>query len=157
MSDLHVVTFLLANEAYCIPVSCVQEIQGYHVHPAPRKVPDTPDFFEGLIDLRGQVVPVLDLRRRFGLGQIIPSRKTCYIIVDAGSDKVGVLVDAVMEVRRVGEHVFKEPPPRIRMAVSQDYVLGVGKMASKSAGYEGERMVILLDVERLISLAPTSS
>lgn len=151
MSDNYVVTFLLADEAYCIPVSRVQEIQGYHAHPAPRPMPDAPPFFEGLIDLRGQVVPVLDLRQRFGLGKIPPSRKTCYIIIDTEAETVGLMVDAVIEVQHVGAQHFNEPPSRARLTVHQDYILGVGRLVSKSTDYsEHQRLVVLLDVDRLI-------
>lgn len=157
MSEIDIVIFLLAGQAYSIPVASVQEIQGYHAHPAPRPVPDTSSLFEGVIDLRGQVIPVLDLQRRFGLGQVEPSRKTCYIIVDTGHDHVGLLVDAVLEVQRVGEQSFQPPPARMRLAVSRDCVRGVGKLPSKSGDSEGERLVVLLDVERLISPGEGSS
>lgn len=152
MSETYVVIFLLGQDAYSIPVAAVQEIQGYHALPPPRKVPDTPPFFEGIIDLRGQVIPVLDLKCRLDLGEISPSRKTCYIIVDSGDEKIGLLVDAVVEVQRLGQNTFQDPPKRVKTAVSRDYVRGVGKLVSKSADYQGERLVILLDVERLIAL-----
>lgn len=156
MSETYVVIFLLGQDAYCIPVSSVQEIQGYHAHPAPRQVPDTPDSFEGIIDLRGQVIPVLDLKQRLGIGNIKPSRKTCYIIVDTSDEKIGLLVDAVVEVQRVGECAFQDPPKRLQVAISRDYVRGVGKLTSRSAEHEGDRLVILLDVERLIALQAAS-
>lgn len=152
MSELYVVIFLLAGEAYCIPVASVQEIQGYHVHPPPRPVPDTSTLFEGIIDLRGQVVPILDLQRRFGLGQVKPSRKTSYIIVDTGAERIGLLVDAVLEVQRVSEQSFHPPPARMKLIASRDCVIGVGKLPAKSADHEGEhRLVVLLDVERLLN------
>ena len=151
MSEIYIVIFLLAGQAYCIPVASVQEIQGYHAHPPPRPVPDSSSLFEGIIDLRGQVVSVLDLQRRFGLGQIVPSRKTCYIIIDTGYDRVGLLVDAVLEVQRVGEQSFQPPPARMRLPISRDCVSGVGKLQSKSADRESERLVVLLEVDKLIS------
>ncbi len=150
MSEFYVVIFLLAGEAYGIPVSSVQEIQGYHSHPAPRPVPDSSSLYEGIIDLRGMVVPVLDLQQRFGLGRVEPSRKTCYIVVDSGSDRIGLLVDAVLEVQRVNEQSFNPPPARMRVPISRDCVRGVGKLPSKSADHEGERLVVLLDVDKLI-------
>ncbi|HEY9838845.1 MAG: chemotaxis protein CheW [Candidatus Sericytochromatia bacterium] len=151
MSESYVVIFLLAGEAYCIPVASVQEIQGYHSNPPPRPVPDTSSLFEGIIDLRGQVMPILDLQRRFGLGQVTPSRKTCYIIVDTGPERIGLLVDAVLEVQRVNDQSFHPPPARMKLAASRDCVVGVGKLPSKSDDREGERLVVLLDVERLMS------
>lgn len=151
MSETYVVIFLLADEAYAIPVARVQEIQGYHTHLAPRRVPDTPAFFEGIIDLRGQVIPVVDLRQQLGLGRLQPSRRTCHIIVDAGSEKIGMLVDAVLEVQRVSDQAFAPPPKSLRVAIERDYVRGVGRLSSKSAEQQEDRLVILLDVERLIS------
>lgn len=152
MSDYYVVTFLLADEAYCIPVARVQEIQGYHAHLPPRPMPDAPPFFEGLIDLRGQVVPVLDLRQRFGLPKVAPSRKTCYIIIDTAHEKVGLMVDAVMEVQHVGSQAFNMSPSQGRWAIHQNYILGVGKLHSKNAeAVDAQRLVVLLDVDRLMA------
>ena len=154
MSESYIVIFLLAEEAYSIPVSCVQEIQGYHVIPPPRKIPDTPDHFEGLIDLRGQVIPVLDLRRQLGLSASVPSRKTCYIIVDAHQEKVGLLVDAVVEVQRVQADAFQMPPERMKAGVHRDYILGVGKLSPKNHDDDkketSKRLVIQLNIERLL-------
>ena len=157
MSESYVVIFVLAGEAYCIPVASVQEIQSYHAHPPPRPVPDTSSLFEGIIDLRGQVVPILDLQRRFGLGQVTPSRRTSYIIVDTGPERIGLLVDAVLEVQRVGGQSFNPPPARMKLAASHECVIGVGKLPSKSADSEGERLVVLLDVERLMTESARSS
>lgn len=151
-SELYVVIFLLADEAYCIPVASVQEIQSYRAHPSPRRFPNAPDFFEGIIDLRGQVIPILDIRKRFQMGRSEISRKTCYIIVDIHSEKLGLLVDAVVEVQRVSSQSFQSAPGRMKMSVDRDFVLGVGKLAAKSADYsDEERLVILLDIEKLIS------
>ncbi|MBF2054031.1 MAG: chemotaxis protein CheW [Candidatus Sericytochromatia bacterium] len=158
MSDYYVVTFLLADEAYCIPVSRVQEIQGYHAHPPPRPMPDAHPFFEGLIDLRGQVVPVLDLRQRFGLAKVTPSRKTCYIIIDTETEKVGLMVDAVMEVQHVGAQDFNMSPSQGSWAIHQNYILGVGKLRSKSAeAADAQRLVVLLDVDRLMAFSAAES
>lgn len=150
-AEIYVVIFLLADEAYCIPVSSVQEIQSYRAHPSPRKVPNTPPFFEGIIDLRGQVIPILDIRQRFQMDAAEVTRKTCYIIVDMHNEKIGLLVDAVVEVQRVHSQSFQAPPARMKVSVNRDFVLGVGKLAAKSADYSDEkRLVILLDIEKLI-------
>lgn len=151
MSEIDIVIFLLAGEAYCIPVSSVQEIQGYHSHPPPRPVPDSSNLFEGIIDLRGQVVPVLDLKHRFNLGRVEPSRKTCYIIIDTGEEHIGLLVDAVLEVQRVHAQSFNPPPARMKMAASRDCVRGVGKLPSKSTERKDEHLVVLLDVDKLLN------
>lgn len=155
MPEAYIVIFLLAEEAYSIPVSCVQEIQGYHVIPPPRQIPDTPAHFEGLIDLRGQVIPILDLRRQLGLPTALPSRKTCYIIVDSQQEKVGLLVDSVVEVQRVPADAFQPPSMRMKAGVHRDYILGVGQLKRKSEDQKGQktdskRLVIQLNIERLL-------
>lgn len=150
MSEIYIVIFLLADEAYSIPVSRVQEIQGYHAHPAPRQIPDTPPHFEGIIDLRGMVIPILDLRFQFGLPKAAPTRKSCYIIIDTQSEKVGLLVDAVVEVQRLSPDAFQSPPTSMKTAISRDYIVGVGKLASKSASQSEPRLVIQLDVDKLL-------
>ncbi len=155
MPETYIVIFLLAEEAYSIPVACVQEIQGYHVISPPRQIPDTPPHFEGLIDLRGQVIPVLDLRRQLGLSASVPSRKTCYIIVDTQQEKVGLLVDSVVEVQRVQADAFQPPPERMKAGVHRDYILGVGQLSPKNHDEiekkeDSKRLVIQLNIERLL-------
>lgn len=146
MLETYLVIFLLAEEAYAIPVSHVQEIQAYTTHQAPRKVPDTPDYFEGIIDLRGEVIPVLDLKQHFQLGKTIPSRKTCYIIVSTSQEKVGILVDAVLEVQRVQEEQLTPPPQRLLSSARRNYISGITRLKAT----EESAQVIHLDIPKLL-------
>lgn len=146
MLETYLVIFLLAEEAYAIPVSHVQEIQAYAAHQAPRKVPDTPDYFEGIIDLRGEVIPVLDLKQHFQLGKTIPSRKTCYIIVSTAQEKVGILVDAVLEVQRVQEEQLTPPPQRLLSSARRNYISGITRLKNT----EESAQVIHLDIPKLL-------
>lgn len=148
MLETYLVIFLLAEEAYAIPVSHVQEIQGYATHQAPRKVPDTPAYFEGIIDLRGEVIPILDLKQHFELGKTVPSRKTCYIIVSTPEEKVGILVDAVLEVQRIQEEELTAPPQRLLNTVRKNYISGITRMQTKG---EESTQVIHLDIPRLLA------
>lgn len=148
MLETYLVIFLLAEEAYAIPVSHVQEIQGYATHQAPRKVPDTPAYFEGIIDLRGEVIPILDLKQHFELGKTVPSRKTCYIIVSTPEEKVGILVDAVLEVQRIQEEELTAPPQRLLNTVRKNYISGITRMQAKG---EESTQVIHLDIPRLLA------
>lgn len=148
MLETYLVIFLLAEEAYAIPVSHVQEIQGYATHQAPRKVPDTPEYFEGIIDLRGEVIPILDLKQHFELGKTVPSRKTCYIIVSTPEEKVGILVDAVLEVQRIQEEELTHPPQRLLNTVRKNYISGITRMQTKE---ENSTQVIHLDIPRLLA------
>ncbi len=148
MLETYFVVFLLAEEAYAIPVSHVQEIQGYSAHQVPRKVPDTPDYFEGIIDLRGEVIPVLDLKQHFHLGKTVPSRKTCYIIVSTPQEKVGILVDAVLEVQRVLEDQLTPPPERLVASIRKTYISGITRLSAKRD--QTTQQVIHLDIHKLL-------
>lgn len=147
MLETYFVVFLLAEEAYAIPVSHVQEIQGYSTHNAPRKIPGTPDYFEGIIDLRGEVIPVLDLKQHFHLGKTVPSRKTCYIIVYTPQEKVGILVDAVLEVQRVLKEQLTPPPERLLTSIRKTYISGITRLNAKG---NSTTQVIHLDIHKLL-------
>lgn len=147
MLETYFVVFLLAEEAYAIPVAHVQEIQGYTTHNSPRKVPGTPDYFEGIIDLRGEVIPVLDLKQHFQLGKTVPSRKTRYIIVSTPQEKVGILVDAVLEVQKVLQEHFTPPPERLLASVGKSYISGITRLNTKA---EDTTQVIHLNIHKLL-------
>lgn len=149
--ELYIVIFRLGSEEYSIPVSHVQEIQRCHRLSLPRKMPDIPTFFEGIIDLRGEIIPILDLRKRFHLLPVEPSRESCYIIVETSKDIVGILVDAVSEVLRVPAELFTPPPVRLRTAISARYMVGVGRLKSKEENSCKERLVVLLDIEKILN------
>jgi purine-binding chemotaxis protein CheW len=136
-------SFSLRGTEYAVGILKVKEILQYE---ATTRVPSTPRSVRGVINLRGQVVPVVDLAAKFGLGETEPSRLTCILIVEALLDGapavVGVMSDSVQEVIELGPEDI-EPTPAFGTQVKVDFLLGVGKI--------GKRFVLLLDLDRVIS------
>ncbi len=136
-------TFLLHQEAYGLAILKVQEIIG--IMPV-TQVPRMPDFVRGVINLRGRIIPVIDLRVQFNLDAQEDTSKTCIIVVDIsrGDQRVttGVIVDEVAEVVDLKSEQI-EPPPSFGTAISTDFILGMGKMA--------QRVVMLLDIDRILA------
>lgn len=136
-------TFTLRGETFAAPVAKVKEILEYS--PLTR-VPRMPEELAGVINLRGRVVPVTDLRVKLGMERGERSRHTCIVVLEIPFDgkmtEVGALVDAVQEVI-VLEAGQIEPPPRLGVGVDSELVTGMGK--------RGERFIILLDVEQLFA------
>ncbi len=133
------VTFRLGNEEFSLDILRVQEIIR---HMELTRVPRTPDFVEGVINLRGRVIPVLDLRKRFGLPADERTNETRIIVVDVDNRTVGLKVDAVSEVLRLPADTV-EPPPAIVTGAESDYIRGVGKLDG--------RLIILLDVSKILT------
>ena len=136
-------TFSLAGEEYGIGILKIKEIIG--MMPI-TTVPQTPEFVKGVINLRGKVIPVIDLRLRFGMDAIDYTERTCIIVVEiegrAGTIQIGIVVDAVSEVLNVsGKDV--EETPTFGAKLNTDYILGMAKM-------EGG-VKILLDIDRVLS------
>lgn len=132
-------TFGLADEEYGLEILKVREINGMMDITA---VPRTPDFIQGVINLRGKVIPVVDLRLKFGMSAIEPTEQTCIIVVDVGRVEMGIIVDKVSEVLNIaGEDI--EPPPTFGVSVDTDFILGMGKANSK--------VTILLDISRVLT------
>jgi purine-binding chemotaxis protein CheW len=136
-------TFTLANEEYGIGILKIREIIG--MMPI-TTVPRTPEFVKGVINLRGKVIPVIDLRLRFGMGAIDYNERTCIIVVEieGGQDtiQIGTVVDSVSEVLNIkGEEI--EDTPTFGTKLDTDYILGMAKM-------EGG-VKILLDIDRVLS------
>ena len=148
--DLNIVIFSLAGEEYAIPVSCVQEIQRCHRLPAVRKVPDAPVFFEGVIELRGMIIPVLDLCRKFHLPVTAADRNSCYILTQTAHDTTALRVDAVAEVQRVPAENFAVPPVSLRTGINARYLVGVGKLKGTD-DRRHERLVFLLDIHQILN------
>ncbi|MBI5587510.1 MAG: chemotaxis protein CheW [Deltaproteobacteria bacterium] len=136
---LQLVTFRLGNEEFSLDILKVQEIIR---HMDLTRVPKTPDFVDGVINLRGRVIPVLDLRKRFGLPRDENTNETRIIVVDVDNRTVGLKVDAVSEVLRLPADTV-EPPPAIITGVESEYIKGVGKLDG--------RLLILLDVAKILS------
>ena len=133
-------TFALGDEVFAMDIRTVREIIQYG---AMTTVPLMPDFVRGVINLRGAVVPVIDLQARFGRPAASVGKKTCIVIFDAVREgervELGLLVDAVSEVIEIAANQI-EPPPNFGTAVRRDFIRGMGKVAS--------RFVIILEPDR---------
>jgi purine-binding chemotaxis protein CheW len=132
-------TLFLGAEEYGIEILKVQEI--IRVLPITR-VPRMPAFVRGVINLRGRIVPVLELRERFGMDRSAEARENCIIVVRTGSLSLGMLVDRVNEVMTVADGEI-EPVPDFGVAVDTKDLLGVAR--------RGERVVLLLDIDRAVT------
>ena len=106
------------------------------------KVPRAQDFVEGVINLRGKVIPIIDLRRRFGLDSKPHDKDTRIIVIEINNMIVGFVVDSVSEVLRIPAGTV-EPPPPVVAGVESEYISGVGKLQ--------DRLLILLDLDKLLS------
>ena len=142
LSEVQLVTFLLAAEEYGVPISQIQEIDRLAKI---TKVPKAAEFIEGITNLRGEVIPVLDTRKRFELEVKPPDDRTRIIIVDLGGVKTGLLVDSVREVLNLARNDIAPPPEAIGSGIDQQFISGIGKVDS------GKRMIVLLDVEKILS------
>jgi chemotaxis signal transduction protein len=142
MSEVQLVTFLLGAEEYGVPISQIQEIDRLAKI---TKVPKAAEFIEGITNLRGEVIPVLDTRKRFELEVKPPDDRTRIIIVDLGGVKTGLVVDSVREVLNLARKDIAPPPEAIGSGIDQQFISGIGKVDS------GKRMIVLLDVERILS------
>lgn len=135
-------TFTLAEEDYGIEIRKIKEIIG--VIPV-TTVPQTPQFVKGVINLRGKVIPIMDLRARFGMPAVECTERTCIIVVEmanqAGTVIIGVVVDTVSEVLNIRADAI-EPPPTFGHRLSTDYILGMAKM-------EGG-VKILIDIDQVM-------
>ena len=136
-------TFSMADEEYGIGILKIKEIIG--MMPV-TTVPQTPEFVKGVINLRGKVIPVIDLRLRFGMDSIDYTERTCIIVVEikgsAGTVQIGIVVDSVSEVLNIkGDDI--EETPTFGTKLNIDYILGMAKM-------EGG-VKILLDIDRILS------
>lgn len=136
---LQLVTFRLGNEEFSVDILKVQEIiRDMEL----TRVPRAPDFVEGVINLRGRVIPVIDLRNRFGFESCDKTSETRIIVIDVNDRTVGLRVDGVSEVLRLPADTV-EPAPSLVTGSGSDYISGVGKV--------DERLIILLDVGKLLS------
>ena len=137
-------TFYLASEEYGVEILKVHEIIG--MLPITR-VPRTPPFVRGVINLRGKVIPIIDLRERFGMAQD-GAEETCIIVVQVRGIQLGVVVDKVSEVLNIAEGDI-EPTPSFGVDVNTEYLLGLAKS-------EG-RVRLLLDIDRVLSASEADS
>jgi purine-binding chemotaxis protein CheW len=142
MSDtIQVVSFKLGSEEYGVDIAQVQEINRMV---AITHVPRAPQFMEGVINLRGQLIPIIDLRARFGMPRTEHTKNTRIVVTEIGAKRVGMVVDSVSEVLRLATEHIEEAPEMIT-GVDTEYIRGVGKIE--------DRLIILLDLARIISNA----
>ncbi len=135
------VVFELAGESNGVDIGRVQEIDRMT---AIAIVPEAPAFVEGVINLRGRITPVVNLRSRFGLPRAESTARTRIVVAKSGEDWVGLVVDGVSEVLRIPDDAI-EPPPAMATTAASAYLHGIAKF--------GERLVILLDLECVLEKA----
>lgn len=132
-------TFKLADEEYGVEILKVREINGLMDITS---VPQMPVYMKGVINLRGKVIPVVDLRIKFGFVEIEHTEQTCIIVVDVGKE-IGIIVDTVSEVLDIKNKNI-EPPPSLGGSVNTEFILGMGKV--------GGDVKILLDINQVLNL-----
>jgi len=138
---IQLVSFMLADEEYGVEVLKVREIIRM---PTITKMPNVPQHVEGIINLRGKVIPIISMRRRFGLMENQNSSQTRIIIMDVVGSLTGFIVDAVSEVIRIHSSEI-QPPPSMMLSggVGQEFITGVFNHA--------ERLLIIMDIDRMFS------
>lgn len=132
-------TFTLAKEEYCIDILKVQEIRGYDTVTS---IANTPEFIKGVINLRGNIVPIIDLRIKFNLAHAEYTDLTVVIILNILDRVIGIVVDSVSDVISLTPVQIK-PTPEFGATLDTQYILGLGTL--------DERMIILVDIERLMT------
>jgi purine-binding chemotaxis protein CheW len=136
-------TFVLDEEMFALEIVKVREVLEFSTV---TKVPRTPEFMSGVINLRGSVVPVVDLRLKFGMEKTAKTIDTCIIIVEIDIDEettiLGILADSVQEVIDMDASQI-EPPPRIGTRLKTEFIQGMGK--------RGDEFLILLDIDKVFS------
>jgi purine-binding chemotaxis protein CheW len=138
MEDLKLIVFQLVDKEYAIPVDQVRSIEKLqHI----TRVPRTPSYVKGVINLRGVVTPIIDLRSRFDLSSSEPTESTRVIIVGLGDKEVGLIVDAANDVLDV-EREMIEPSPEVVGVVEAEYIGGVVK--------QNKRLLILLHLDKIL-------
>jgi purine-binding chemotaxis protein CheW len=135
---LQLVGFHVAGEEYCLDILRVQEIIRLQKL---TRVPNAPGSMDGVMNLRGKIIPVIALRKHFGLEPVVADKQTRIVVVEIQGTVLGFIVDSVSEVLRISADTV-QPPPLLSKA-SQEYVSGVGKLDN--------RLLILLDVDRLLN------
>lgn len=132
-------TFRLDQEEYGIDILKVQEIRGYE---PPTRIAHAPEFIKGVVNLRGTIIPIVDMRLKFNCSQAEYNSFTVVIILNLRNRVVGIVVDSVSDVMELAADNVKAAPD-IESVIDNDCILGLGSV--------GERMLILLDIEKLMS------
>ncbi len=136
--ELQVVGLRIGRETFGLPISIVREIVRV---PEITSVPNAPDYIEGVINLRGRIIPIVDLRKRFGQKTFEPNKKNRIVVVELGARAFGLIVNSASEVLRIPPSEIEEPN-NVFQEGELDYITGVGKLNG--------RLVILLDVNRIL-------
>ncbi|MDL2285000.1 chemotaxis protein CheW [Oxalobacter sp. OttesenSCG-928-P03] len=134
-----VLAFRLGNEEYGIDILTVQELRRYEVT---TEVANAPYYLKGLVNLRGTIVPVIDMRLKFGLGEPVYNDSTVVIVLNIGSQVVGMVVDAVSDVLMLSPDQI-QPAPSAGTIIAPHYLMGLGTLEN--------RLIILLDIKGLMS------
>ncbi len=142
---LKLVSFNIGNEEFAVDILIVQEINRMI---EVTKVPNAPEFVEGIINLRGKVIPIIDLRSRLGMPPKEYDGRTRIIVVEIDSKVIGFIVDSVSEVLRIDESIT-EPPPSAVAGIDSEFITAVGKL--------DDRLLILLDLERILTEKETEA
>jgi purine-binding chemotaxis protein CheW len=137
--QVQLVTFRVGGEEFGLDVFSVHEILSYQ---QPTPMPRAPEFVEGVLDVRGTLVPIVDLRRRFETPQVAYDDDTRIVLVDFNDERLGLVVDSVTEVLRAPETAVSPPPAYIR-GLAAEFVRGIVRV--------GERLVVLIDLDRILS------
>ncbi len=142
-ASIQYLTFKLEDEVYAVDVAKVREILDF---PPITKVPRTPEFMRGVINLRGSVVPVVDMRLKFGMSKTEKSVNTCIVVVEVQLENeatiIGALADSVQEVIEL-EPGQIEPPPKIGSRLKVEFLKGMGKI--------GDRFLMILDIDKVFT------
>jgi purine-binding chemotaxis protein CheW len=136
---LQLVSFSIGSEEFGVDILRVQEINRMI---EVTRVPNAPEYVDGVINLRGKVIPIVNIRRRFGLDRKERDKNTRIVVVELAGQVVGFLVDGVKEVLRIPRSIT-EPPPTLLGMVKSEYITAVGKL--------DDRLLILLDLEKVLS------
>ena len=142
---MQLVSFRLDQEEYGIEITKVQEII---LLGEITRVPQTPNYIKGLINLRSMVIPIVDLRLRFGIPEQTPTDATRIMVVNVAGKTIGIVVDAVSEVLRIAQGQIAPPPPTVA-GLGREYLTGLAKLE--------QRLLILLDIDRLLTHEETPS
>lgn len=138
---IQLVSFNLAQEEYGVDVLKVREIIRM---PTITRVPNTPHYVEGVINLRGKVIPIINMRKRFSLADAEYDKQTRIMVMDVGGELMGFIVDAVSEVIRISSSEIQPSPAVVSSSVDQECIAGVINQA--------ERLLVLLELEKMFTL-----
>ena len=138
IGTMQLVSFRLDQEEYGIEITKVQEII---LMGEITRVPQTPDYIKGLINLRSTVIPIVDLRCRFGLKEEAQTDETRIMVVNVAGKTIGIIVDAVSEVLRISQEQIAPPPPTVA-GLGREYLTGLVKL--------DKRLLILLDIDKIL-------